>query len=479
MRNTWWKTGQYNALCDVCGFKFKSVELRQRWDGLMVCEKDWETRHPQELIRPIQDQNKLPWTRPESNDSFISVTSITDPAPQVELPPIIIPDGTTGGVTISPTGTLGEEATGGEVPVGPFVVTVVFPPGTGTTVTTVTIDTSWPDGTVFVFKSPSPGEQQTFTVSNPGGYTVYYPGWVFVPPVDTYSEQQTTFPSSAPWNSVVWSGTKFVAVAGEAGIGAGGYSTKAMYSLDGITWLAATLPTNQCWNGIAWNGSVFCAIGSASGSGTAIAATSPDGISWTNRTMSNTQRWDSIAWNGSVFAANSNGNWAYSSDGIAWNGIVSPLSSGSTSDIAVLGSAFCTLGNGSNSSYTSVDGITWSEHATLPGTNESWYGLASNGTVFCAVVFGGSTMSATSPDGIVWTYRALPVSGNWGGITWNGTYFCITDGAIVLLSTDAINWTQHTLTFPSGGTLGFHPIAGNTTTFTILMPQATGSAIVP
>ena len=76
MRNTWWKSGQYNALCDVCGFKFKSVDLKQRWDGLMVCETDWETRHPQELIRPIQDQNKLPWTRPEPLDLTINVCSI-------------------------------------------------------------------------------------------------------------------------------------------------------------------------------------------------------------------------------------------------------------------------------------------------------------------------------------------------------------------------------------------------------------------
>lgn len=74
MKNTWWKSGEWNALCDVCGHKYKASELRQRWDGLMVCRDDWETRHPQELIRPIPDQNKLPWTRPEATDSFIGGT---------------------------------------------------------------------------------------------------------------------------------------------------------------------------------------------------------------------------------------------------------------------------------------------------------------------------------------------------------------------------------------------------------------------
>lgn len=74
MKNTWWKSGLYNAICDVCGFKYKSSDLRQRWDGLMVCHKDWETRHPQDLIRPLPEQKKLAWTRPEATDTYISVT---------------------------------------------------------------------------------------------------------------------------------------------------------------------------------------------------------------------------------------------------------------------------------------------------------------------------------------------------------------------------------------------------------------------
>lgn len=74
MKFTWWRSGSWNTICDVCGFKFKAEHLKQRWDGLMVCPEDWEIRHPQELIRPIQDQNKLPWTRPEATDQFISTT---------------------------------------------------------------------------------------------------------------------------------------------------------------------------------------------------------------------------------------------------------------------------------------------------------------------------------------------------------------------------------------------------------------------
>lgn len=56
----------YNALCDVCQFKYKASELRKRWDGLMCCPEDWEYRHPLDFFRTRNDTHKLPFTR--SND---------------------------------------------------------------------------------------------------------------------------------------------------------------------------------------------------------------------------------------------------------------------------------------------------------------------------------------------------------------------------------------------------------------------------
>jgi hypothetical protein len=76
---THYKLGCWNALCDVCGFKFKSDELKKRWDNLMVCEADWEMRHPQDLIRVPDDNPSVPWTRPEPPDQFTSVPYITPP----------------------------------------------------------------------------------------------------------------------------------------------------------------------------------------------------------------------------------------------------------------------------------------------------------------------------------------------------------------------------------------------------------------
>lgn len=68
--------GQWNALCDVCGFKFKSTELRLRWDGFRVCKQDWEERHPQELIQIPQERPAPPWVRPVPEDTFVTVAPV-------------------------------------------------------------------------------------------------------------------------------------------------------------------------------------------------------------------------------------------------------------------------------------------------------------------------------------------------------------------------------------------------------------------
>lgn len=67
------KLGDWNAVCDVCGFEFKASQLRKRWDGQMVCSKDFETRHPQDLIRTIREHGGVAWARPEPTETFVSV----------------------------------------------------------------------------------------------------------------------------------------------------------------------------------------------------------------------------------------------------------------------------------------------------------------------------------------------------------------------------------------------------------------------
>jgi hypothetical protein len=68
-----YKKGDWIAMCDVCGRKYKASLLAQRWDGLMCCTQDWEPRQPQDFVRGQTDIMKTPWSRPEPDDTFIDV----------------------------------------------------------------------------------------------------------------------------------------------------------------------------------------------------------------------------------------------------------------------------------------------------------------------------------------------------------------------------------------------------------------------
>ena len=61
----WLQLGNWNAICDSCGRKFKASSLMKRWDGLMVCKEDFEVKHPQLSIRIPEENVAPPWVRPE------------------------------------------------------------------------------------------------------------------------------------------------------------------------------------------------------------------------------------------------------------------------------------------------------------------------------------------------------------------------------------------------------------------------------
>lgn len=69
-------SGKWKMICDVCGFEYYNDDMKERWDGAWVCRKDFETRHPQEFGRTINDKQSVPYSRPEPTDNFIDVPYI-------------------------------------------------------------------------------------------------------------------------------------------------------------------------------------------------------------------------------------------------------------------------------------------------------------------------------------------------------------------------------------------------------------------
>ena len=67
---TYFLNGAWNVVCDVCGLRFKSVDIVRRWDGAMTCRKCYEPRHPQDFIRVRDERISVPFSRPEA-DVFV------------------------------------------------------------------------------------------------------------------------------------------------------------------------------------------------------------------------------------------------------------------------------------------------------------------------------------------------------------------------------------------------------------------------
>ncbi len=72
-----WDKNNHWCVCDICGFEYRRKEMRETWDGKTVCEKDFETRHPQELLRvPVDDTSPVGiHTGPESIE-YVTVSAV-------------------------------------------------------------------------------------------------------------------------------------------------------------------------------------------------------------------------------------------------------------------------------------------------------------------------------------------------------------------------------------------------------------------
>lgn len=71
--------GNHWVVCDVCGFDIRVKDIKERWDGLMVCPEDYELRHPQDFVRATDEDNSAKGpVRTEPSSNFI--TDLDDPS---------------------------------------------------------------------------------------------------------------------------------------------------------------------------------------------------------------------------------------------------------------------------------------------------------------------------------------------------------------------------------------------------------------
>lgn len=79
--------GNWNSLCDKCGFKFKASDLKKQWDGLIVCKDDYETRHAQDFLRVQREKIAVPFSRPyPEEDTYTGyICSVVEINPRADI----------------------------------------------------------------------------------------------------------------------------------------------------------------------------------------------------------------------------------------------------------------------------------------------------------------------------------------------------------------------------------------------------------
>ncbi|MCR5876933.1 hypothetical protein [Phenylobacterium sp. J367] len=49
----------------------------KQWDGAYVLRRFADQRHPQDFVRGIPDNQRVPWASPEPTDTFLSPGDVT------------------------------------------------------------------------------------------------------------------------------------------------------------------------------------------------------------------------------------------------------------------------------------------------------------------------------------------------------------------------------------------------------------------
>lgn len=76
-KRDYYSPGDYNVICDRCGAKYKRSECKKEWDKLLVCKYGcWEPRHPQDFVRGVKDDQRVPIARVRGTIQFIT-TAVT------------------------------------------------------------------------------------------------------------------------------------------------------------------------------------------------------------------------------------------------------------------------------------------------------------------------------------------------------------------------------------------------------------------
>lgn len=90
-----WEPHTWNAVCSICGKKYKANDLERNWQGLYRCHECNEPRQPQDFVRSVPDVMSVPWAQ-KPLDSFVLTCSFngSSAVPGYAVPDCMVPNRT-------------------------------------------------------------------------------------------------------------------------------------------------------------------------------------------------------------------------------------------------------------------------------------------------------------------------------------------------------------------------------------------------
>jgi hypothetical protein len=84
MKRIGWPGKGYKMACMRCGFWFPSTELKKEWTGLYVCKADYETRHPQTLMK-VHGERAFPDIVSKDQDVYTGICTVATNSAYADL----------------------------------------------------------------------------------------------------------------------------------------------------------------------------------------------------------------------------------------------------------------------------------------------------------------------------------------------------------------------------------------------------------
>lgn len=97
------KRGIWAVTCAVCGFDFDSDKVKKRWDGVWVCEDDWEPRHILDFFKVRKEDISVPFSQKvvDTITNYASIDDSDSPYTHTSTIYVLDIDATSGDVTVN------------------------------------------------------------------------------------------------------------------------------------------------------------------------------------------------------------------------------------------------------------------------------------------------------------------------------------------------------------------------------------------